>query len=432
MSDIDQIRAYRQETRRPWRRDRPLLQVAALALLMLVVCARYPHAVLAPAPLGDEAAYVTAAQRVAAGQGPYGGLYLYPPALAIAGAAVIRFAGDGALMLVLRTFNVFGVALLVWWSVALLPAAFHRRLIAATLYLVISPAVAYGMVWGNISLGIVAMIFAGLLLWPGRPVLAGVLLGLSIAVKPVAPVAVLVLLAQRRRSSPDRSPVDDVGARPASLAAHLASGAIALAIAGGLLLVLPYLMEFLSLATQLPPYTRNVALYRALVCFGIEPPAVVLFASVAILAVLFTRRIGALSPGQMLLIAIPATLLSLPLVWSHTLLLTLPIQVVALERACRRARGAQTSTSCARAGHKERGLRDSAAGGRPRRRLEAILVLGAVFAIQLSDGVGGIDDLASWLQGLVILVPALAPSALSLYLWGRPSRRRPATAPSAA
>ncbi len=398
MRDADSHQACRLRHFRPWRRDRPLLQVAALALLAIVLCARYPQGVLAPAPLGDEVAYVTASERVAAGQGPYYGLYLYPPALAIAGAAVIRFAGGDALLLLFRAFNVLGVALLVWWSVALLPVACHRRLIAAVLYLVVSPAVAYGILWGNISLGIAAMIFAGLLLWPGRPLLAGVLLGSSIAVKPVAPVAVLVLLAQRVASS---SEVAAVKAR----SAHLTAGATALALAGGLLLVPPYLREFLSLTTQLPPYTRNVALYRALVCFGIEPPAVVLFAIVAILAVLVTRiRLyrwppsgGTLSPWNMLLIAIPAALLSLPLVWSHTLLLTLPIQVAALV-------------------HSWRSLRDSGVAERSRKRLEALLVLGAVLAIQLSDGVGGIDDQASWLQGLVILVPALAPSALSLYL----------------
>ncbi len=128
-----------------------------------------------------------------------------------------------------------------------------------------------------------------------------------------------------------------------------------------------------------------------------------LFALVAVLAVLWTRR-RARSPWELLLIAIPTALLAVPLVWSHTLILTLPIQAAAMERAWR-------------------SLRDSGVADRPLRRLDAILVLGAVLAIQLSEGVGGIDDQAFWLQGLVILLPALAPLALSLYLL-RPGRPR--------
>ncbi len=396
MRDIDAQSAEQPGCFRPWRRDRPLFQVGAIVLLALVVCARYPQGVLTPATLGDEVAYVTASERVAAGQSPYGGLYLYPPALAVAGAAVIRLAGDGALIVVLRTFNVLGVALLVWWSLALLPVAFRPRLIIAASYLSISPPVAYGILWGNISLGIAAVVFAGLLLWPGRPALAGVLLGTSIAVKPVAPVAVLVLLSQRAPALPGRP------------RAHRHAGAVALALAGGLLLVPSYLGEFLSLRTQLPPYTRNVALHRALVCFEIEPPALVLFAVVAILAMFLTWR-WARNPWQVLVLAIPATLLALPVVWSHTLLLTLPIQVAALD-------------------HAGGSLRRSGVADRSLKRLHAMLVLGAVLAIQLSDGVGGIDDQATWLQGLVILVPALAPLALSLYLmsgYNVRSRRHP-------
>ncbi len=390
MSNVDSLSVFR-----PWRRDRPHLQIGALALLTIVLCLRYADGVLAPEPLGDEVAYVTAAERVVAGQSPYWGLYLYPPALAYAGAAVIRLAGSDGLMLLFRAFNVLGVALLVWWSFALLPGAFRWRLAAAALYLAISPAVAYGLSWGNISLGIAAMIFLGLLLWPDRPILAGALLGASIAVKPVAPVAVLVMLLQ--------------GAKAASSAVHRKAGTIALALAGGLLLVPPYLREFLSLTTQMPPYTRNVALYRALVCFDVEPPALVLFAVVAILTVLFIRH-RPRSPWEVLVIAIPATLLALPLVWSHTLLLTLPLQVAATGRAWQ-------------------ALRNSGAADRPIHTLHAVLVLGAVLAIQLSDGVGGIDNQAFWLQGLVILLPALAPSALSLYLLTRP---QPAAVPSAA
>ncbi len=383
MNDVDS----NDRVRRPWRRDRPWLQLAALLLLTILLCARYPSGVLSTSPRPDELAYVTASERVAAGQGPYYGPYFYPPALAIAGAGVIRLAGVDALLLLIRTCNVLGIALLVWWSVALLGMSYRRRLIVAALYLAIGPPVAYGIVWGNLSLGIATAIFLGLLLWPVRPALAGILLGASIAAKPVAPVAALVLLLQRAPSS---------SGGPQGRWAHRIAGGIALALAGGFLLVPPYLAEFLSLTTRMPPFTRNVSLYWLLSLFGIKVPMLVLFGIVAALAVLWTRR-RARSPWELLLIAIPTALLAVPLVWSHTLILTLPIQVVALDRAWR-------------------SLRASTLADRPLRRLETTLVLGAVLAIQLSEGVGGIDDRAFWIQGLVILLPALAPLALSLYL----------------
>ena len=389
MSNID-------SNHRPWLRDRPRFQLGALLLLTIVLFAHYPQGFLAPSPLGDEVAYVTASELVAAGQSPYYGLYLYPPVLAVVGAAVIQVAGDDALLVLLRTFNGLGIALLVWWSVALWSASFHWRLIAAVLYICVSPALAYGILWGNISLGIATLIFLGLLLWPIRPMFAGVLLGASIAVKPIAPGAVLVLLLQRMPSL-GKSPVLKFDA----IRTHWIAGLTSLVVAGGLLLVPPYLREWLSLTMQIPPYTRNVALYRALVCFGAEPPTLGLFATVTILAVLWARRPlhGAKmhSPWQVLVIAIPTTLLSLPLVWSHTLLLTLPLQVAALDRA-------------------GWSLRDSGVADRPRKPLEMLVVLAMVLVVQLSDGVGGIDDQAYWLQGLVILIPALAPLGLSLYL----------------
>ncbi len=370
---------------RPWRRDRPTRQVGAFVLLALLVCVRYPSAVFSTSPRPDELAYVTASERVAAGQGPYYGPYFYPPALAIAGSGVVRLAGAEALMVLIRTCNVSGIVLLVWWSLALLRVGFRRRLIAAALYLALGPPVAYGIVWGNLSLGIAAVIFLGLLLWPVRPALAGVLLGASIAAKPVAPVAALVLLLQRVPTAPD-----------IPRWAHRIAGTVALALAGVLLLLPPYLEEFLSLTSKMPPFTRNVSLYWMLSLFGVKVPMLVLFAIVAALAVVWTRR-RRRGPWELLLIAIPTALLAVPLVWSHTLILTLPIQVAAVERAWRSLRGATGADL-------------------PPKRLEAVLVLGAVLAIQLSEGVGGIDNQAFWLQSLVILLPALAPLALSLYL----------------
>ncbi len=369
---------------RPWRRDPPRLQLLALALAAFLLCVRYPYGVLDTSPRPDELAYVTACERVAEGKSPYYGPYFYPPALAVAGGAVVRLAGSDALLLLIRAGNVLGVALLVWWSLALLRASFRWRLGALALYLVVGPPVAYGIVWGNLSLGIAAAIFLGLLLWPTRPALAGVLMGASIAAKPVAPVAALVLFFQRAPSSIRRP------------GAHRIAGMSALALAGALLLLPPHLEEFLSLTSRMPPFTRNVSLYWMLSLFGFQVPILVLFALVAAVAVLFTRR-RERSPWELLVIAIPTSLLAVPLVWSHTLILTLPLQVAAADRAWRALRGA-------------------GAAQRPRRQLETVLVLGAILAIQLSEGVGGIDDRASWIQGLVILLPVVAPLALGLYL----------------
>jgi hypothetical protein len=219
---------------------------------------------------------------------------------------------------------------------------------------------------------------------------AGLLLGTGVAIKPLAPAAVAALAAHR--------PVPAAAARAKWLAA------IAAALIGAVVvLVPPHLAEFLDLAGGRPGITRNVSLHRLLHLLGAQPPALWLSAVVALAGVVLVRR-RPLPPVRLFGFAVPLLLLATPLVWSHTLLVTLPLQVMALRVVWRRWRAREPGRAEAR-----RGL------------LEGILVLGAVLAIQLSQGVGGIDDQHPWIQAAVLLPPVLAPAALALYVARRTS-----------
>jgi hypothetical protein len=100
------------------------------------------------------------------------------------------------------------------------------------------------------------------------------------------------------------------------------------------------------------------------------------------------RRIG---PTQCLALAITVTIASTPLVWSHTLVATIPLQVLAL--LVLHHRWSESS------------------------RLEVALVVMAVVAIQAAEGATNIYDQHLLVQWLGVIPPAFAPAGLTAYLF---------------
>jgi hypothetical protein len=374
------------------------VHAGVLLLLAAVAALRYAEGVFDPQPRPDELAYFVAFERVRDGASPYHGDYFYLPLLAIAGARAVELVGEAAVLAALRAANVLGAAVMVWWSLGWSGLALRRRLLLAIGYLVVAEPIRYGLLWGNLSLALGGSVVWALLAWDRRPLLAGAVLGAGVAIKPLAPAAIAALAIHRSPLPPAHGAwTKRLGVSGAQLRA-----AIAAVVLGALLvLVPPGLGTFLELGGGRPWVTRNVALHRLLHCFGIDVPALWLSAAVALAGALLVRRL-VLPPLWLYCYAVSLALLATPLVWSHTLLLTLPMQVVALAIAARRWRSRPTG--------------EAAAHARARLLLEGILVLGAVLAAELAQGVGGIDDQPLWIQGLVLLPPVLAPTALALYV----------------
>ncbi|MDH3525343.1 MAG: DUF2029 domain-containing protein, partial [Acidobacteriota bacterium] len=354
--------------------------VLAVALLALVAALRHWGAVTEREPLVDERFYLAAFQLAAEGQSPYAksGFY-YPPAFAYAGALLLRALGGGGLLGLLRGLNLLGLGFVVWlataWlGTALCPRPWWRGLAAGAALVCLAPGVWLGLLLGNLSFLAMALMLGGLLAWRRRPGAAGLVLGASLALKPLAPVAILALFAHRPGMGGERTP----GGRH-----RLAAG---LALLGGVLLLVlpPGLDEMLAQPVEELTRARIVSLHRFLGHAGLALDPLWVAAAVALAAVLAVRAAGVLGPGQLLCVATAGAALATPLLWNHTLLMTLPLQGAAFHLARERLRAAPDAE-------------------RRRRRYELALVLAAVAAILLVNG-GGVDDRPRALQAPVVAV----------------------------
>lgn len=388
--------AYKAWSRRPWHHH--ALAVAALAALLAL---RWAPALTSPEPLADERIYLSAVAKVMEGKSPAAAHgYLYFPFLAITGAWQAEILGPMAVAWEMRLANLLGLALTAWCALAWSPWGRWRKVLVAAVALALMPAASFGMGYGNLSLAVSGLVVAGLLLWPRAPLTAGGLLGLSIAVKPLAPVAVLALAVHRPEESEAEEP-DPIQARP-----HFLAAAMALFVAGSLILSFPYLKDVLGQAEP-DLASRTVSFHRFPYVLGLRlHPAMIFGAVAAATAVLARWR--PLPRYLFLSLALAGTLAATPLVWSHTLILTLPIQALALQVAWWRFQESRRN-----AGRGEPSLEEESL----RRKIEPAFVLLAIAAIQFSAGATGIDDQATWLQLVGTLPPALAPGLLTGYLF---------------
>ena len=372
---------------------------AGIALVFLLLAVFFAGALSAPQPIEDEEVYAAAFARVQQGLSPYGEpQFYYLPPFAWAGAWLETHLGQPMTLVLLRTANFLAMAALLWAATAPWQLSWRARVVLAGGFGAISPAVELALAWGNLSPLAIAGWTATFWLWRRRPLWAGVSFAAAMLVKPVAAIA-LGLLALHRPKVEGFGKAVRVG--PQLLAAAWAALLLAAALAAA-----PFLRDFFSLSAGIPVAARSASLQRLLYCFGITVPALALTVGVAVFALLLLRR-RPRSPLELYLFAGIAGLLATPLVWSHTLLLVLPLQSAALALAYRRYRE----------------------GGRA---LELLAVGTLALALQLSNGLGGIETWPLPLQGLFVALPCLAPLALGLYYSAERLRAdRPAPNPPA-
>lgn len=374
------------EIRRP---DGELRALAALAVVVLVLALRFGPLLLSPALRTDERVYLQAFAAVAAGESPYRPAadaldFFYPPPFAAAGALALGVLDPRSLVLLLRALNLLGLATTVWLSARVVRPTISAALVAALAVALVPPVgVLSGLGSGNLSLLVAGATLAGLAVWRRRPLLAGLLLGGGVAVKPLATSAIVALGTQRTRAS--------------GRSARLATGvALATLVAG--FAATPFLDDYVARDFDLErwPLRRSVSLLHLLWIAGWRVSPVVVIGLVALATALWARR-RERGGEELLFGAIAASTLGAPALWSHSMLMALPLATAALRRAVDRRRS----------------------GGRahPLARWEIPMVVVATAAILFWDGIGGGTELLPRAWRLVLLaVPVASPPALALYL----------------
>lgn len=370
-----------------WTGLRLRLHVACVLVLALVPVVRWwPTVSETRQPLGDEVEYFAAFDHVVEGRSPFAeDDYLYPSVFAFAGAWSVEHLGRTGTDVLLRAINLLGLAVAIWCSMAWLPWSASRRLLAGVAFILVAPQVSYSVLFNNFSLAVAGMLLGGLLLASRSSLAAGLLLGGSVALKPIAPMAIGCLLFAHRE-------VEERRLRWAAVVAIVAAAAF--------ILPDPHLDELLALTGDTERVAASITLHRFPQLFGYQPNALWISVPLALAALAFvaTRRLGRV---RLLCFAVTASLAVTPLVWSHTLVALLPVEVLALTVAA----------------HRWQTLRQRPRTSSPLPAwVEPVFVVLAVASIQLSSGAGSIGDRNVVLQLFGAGVPAISPLALLAYL----------------
>ena len=372
-----------------WRGLPLRVHLIAVATLAAVLTLRWWQFATSSTPLNDELIYIRAFRNAMNGLSPFERSgYLAFSLLAHLGGWWLERFGQVATLAALRSANVMGVATAVWCALAWAPWSTRRRWIVAAVYLVLAPAVSFGMFVANLSLAVSGMIVVALFIWPHRPLASGALLAGSIIAKPLAPGAIIALLSHR----------------PAERTrAHLLAAGSALALTAVIVLGSPELERALSL----DPWSRldkSVSPHKIAYLLGLRQGALWISIGMAALTVWIARQ-RPIGPTQVLALATAAAVATTPVVWSHTLLVTLPLQTVALAILAERYGGQRGSERTPTERH--------------HRLIEICAVLLAVAALQLSTGAWNIYDSPVLIQWLGLLPPMLAPWVLVAYVLRR-------------
>jgi hypothetical protein len=360
------------------------LAVGALCVATLL---RFYPAVTSTAPLGDEMAQEKAFLQEAAGRSPYlDGNYVYPPSLLRIGA-LLRQLPLPSPYLPLRGASILGLALLVWYATGRLGWKPWQRFGVAALYVLLAPGVRQGIEFGNLSFAVGGGILLALLAWERFPIGSGLLLGASLLVKPLAPAALVALFFHR----PHRPHLRVFGGYRHQLAAGVAALAAAVP-----LLADPEFGAFLRHGSHAWVLERTVSLHRFLALAGL-PGGASLLSLLLLAGVAAVARTRVAHREQLVAFALAGCVMVAPVVWNHTLVLTLPLQAMAVALAAER---------CRAAGAEERRSR----------AWEATGVALAVAALTFAEGATGIDDRGVALQIFATIPPALAPALLASYV----------------
>lgn len=362
----------------------PLLVVAIAGLVA------YGSLLVSSRLLPDEERYVCAFTAAASDHNPYtchG--YFYPPLLAVLGGHAADVFGLHTFLVWMRALNLLGAIGLVTFAATRIPGRRAFQALLGAVLVAFGTSIDEAMGVGNLSPLCCALAVAALANVTRAPALAGVALGTSIALKPIAAAAVPLLLAV---------PKNMHGARH-RVAALVAGGVVAL-------LVLPWYSWLPSLfraSGQQASAMHNLSLVRVAHLLGFEVSPLVVLVAVPLLFAIFLRdRLH--TPESVVYLGGAASLLSLPIVWGHTFILAYPIVTGALAASLLRWRAAAPGVARARA------------------RAEGLLVCAASMWVLQSNAFSGITAyLPAPLGALVLAFEIALPSALALHASAAPA-----------
>jgi hypothetical protein len=360
---------------------------ALLLILVLTALWRWSATVTAPTVLPDEQVYLRAARHVEAGRSPYTEIgYFYPPPIASLVHAAAQHVGEIGALQLLRGMSLVGLTMAVWLSLLAVSWPTYARALTGILFLALAPAVRIATTLGNAAGLAAGLVLIGLLSWQRRSAAGGVALGLGLAIKPIAPLAPLLLAFHRPQGANRRHQVSAL----ASIAA------MAVACLSGI----RYLPGLLANARgHNNPY--NFSLQRVLSSFGLELPAVLILVIVAVVALLISRR-WPLTQSDLLTVTVTASLVGLPILWAHSLLLLLPVQLLAIDRCTRALREWQSLTR--------------------RQYVEVILATLALVSTLLSHATGTTHGVPDWGSAIIRMVPLASIPYLGWFAFRRSHR----------
>ncbi|HET9766051.1 MAG TPA: glycosyltransferase 87 family protein [Thermoanaerobaculia bacterium] len=368
------------------------LTLSAVTFLVLVVGGGWywRGVVFHPGERIDEGTYTDAGRLAAGGTSPYEhGGFLYTPAFAMLWNAGERALGQQTFLIAYRWASLVGFWLLVWAALDSNPWPWPIQGLLC-IPLLVSPIFLNAFLCGNATLVVIGPLAWALLLAHRAPLRSGFVLGTVNAFKPLGVAALAVLVMPRKGWRPSRWAI---------------VAALSAAVSAGLWLLIghEYLLGMLRLTRGRPEEPFNTSLHRVLLAAGLHIPGAVLFLIVLVAALWVARRLPD-DPRMRLGLAGACTVVAMPVINPHTFLFTLPVQVLALERAVREWRSPGPATGPLRLLH------------RPLPR--TAVVAAAVFCAHTANGGVSASDLPLKVHGVVIAIPLLAVIGLTWFALG--------------
>jgi|PlaIllAssembly_1097288.scaffolds.fasta_scaffold00961_1 hypothetical protein len=269
----------------------------------------------------DGMQYQTGIALVQMGRSPYEQtIFPYPPTIAVLGAWISGISGHELFRTIFRYANLLGGCAAVWGSVLFIRAPGWIKLVIATLGVAFLPALSDGLENDNLSVLAGGLSILALVFWQRLPIAMGIMLGFGLALKPVAMAALFVLAAHR-------NPLFKREQALASLAA-CASGGLLILLKPSYLLSAGSQPSIQAAVADWASAVQNVSLFRVLASFGLEVSPFYILAAIVLGTIVYVRT-RPLNPVQLLCVALTSSLLSLPIVWQHTLLLITPVAITA-------------------------------------------------------------------------------------------------------